>query len=111
MALLCTFLGRMILSPALQTERIIPWTASGSSYHKGMHDWHKGLCCCQFLCLPDPADTGWHRLSKGFMEFTSNPTHFPLTELPAPGFPRPLFVPPVHQRGTTRFFLKRSNAS
>ena len=109
MTLLCTFLGRIILSPALQTdsimlctELVVPFTIK------------KACAAPKASAVSSSAlritDTGCPRLSSGFMEFTSSPTHFSPSRLINSGFPRPLLCPGT-SNGTTRIFRKRSNAS
>lgn len=55
-------------------------------------------------------ETGWQRLSSGFIELTSSPTHFSPRSCASSGFPLPLLCPGT-SKGTTLFFRKRSSAS
>ena len=55
-------------------------------------------------------DTGWQRLSNGFMELTSRLTHFSPRSSTNSGFPLPLLCPGT-SKGTTLLRFKRSNAS
>ena len=109
MTLLCTFLGRMILSPRLQldstmlcTELVVPPTI------------RKALAAPKASAARISAsritDTGWHRLSSGFMLFTSTPTHFSPRNAVSSGLPFPCLCPGT-SKGTTRISRKRSSAS
>ncbi len=71
MADLWTFLGRIILSPALQVERIIVCTDEVVPQSWERHA--PSSIRCQFLSIPNNRN-GWPRLSKGFIELTSMPT-------------------------------------
>ena len=53
---------------------------------------------------------GWHRLSKGFMEFTSMRTHFSPRSSVSSGLPRPRLWPGT-SKGTTRRFSNSCSAS
>ena len=55
-------------------------------------------------------DTGWQRLSRGFMEFTSIPTHFSPSSSTSSGLPRPCLCPGT-SKGTTRILRNFSRAS
>ena len=55
-------------------------------------------------------ETGWHKLSSGFMEFTSSSTHFCPSSCTSSGFPLPLLCPGT-SNGTTLLFLNSSSAS
>ena len=75
MALLCTFLGIIILSPSLHVASIIVCTA------EVVPPTMKNACSAPNASAASSSaslitDTGWHRLSKGFIEFTSTDIHF-----------------------------------
>ena len=55
-------------------------------------------------------DTGWQRLSSGFMLFTSTPTHCWPRKAVSSGLPRPRLWPGT-SKGTTRICRNRSSAS
>ena len=55
-------------------------------------------------------DTGWHRLSSGFMLLTSTSRHFWPRNAVSSGLPRPCLWPGT-SKGTTRICRKRSSAS
>ena len=55
-------------------------------------------------------DTGWQRLSSGFMLFTSTPTHCWPRKAVSSGLPRPRLWPGT-SKGTTRIRRKFSSAS
>jgi len=107
--LLCTFRGRMILSPALQTDRIMLCTADV------VPPTIRNACAAPKASAASSSaslitETGWQRLSSGFIELTSSPTHFSPSNCASSGFPLPLLCPGT-SKGTTLFFRKRSSAS
>ena len=55
-------------------------------------------------------ETGWHRLSSGFMEFTSILTHLSPRSSESSGFPLPLLCPGT-SKGTIRILRNCSSAS
>ena len=55
-------------------------------------------------------ETGWHRLSSGFMLFTSMPTHRSPRKAASSGLPLPCLWPGT-SKGTTRISRNRSRAS
>ena len=107
--LLWTFLGRMILSPLLQTDKIMLCTADvvPPIIKKACSAINASAASSSASLM---TETGWHRLSKGFMEFTSSPTHFSPKSSTSSGFPLPLLCPGT-SNGTTLFFLNFSRAS
>ena len=88
-ALLCTFLGRIILSPALQTDKIIACTADvvPPTIRNALSAPNASAVSSSASLI---TDTGWQRLSNGFMELTSRPTHLSPNSCTSSGFPRPL---------------------
>ena len=107
--LLWTFRGRIILSPRLQADRIMDWTALvvPPTIRKAWLAPKASAASCSASRI---TDTGWHRLSRGFMLFTSTPTHFSPRKSVSSGFPRPRLWPGT-SKGTTRIFRNRSRAS
>ena len=107
--LLCTLRGKIILSPALVedstmlcTEDVVPPTIK-----KACAAPKASAASCSASRI---TDTGWHRLSKGFMELTSKLTHFSPSSSRSSGLPRPRLCPGT-SKGTTRFLRKASRAS
>ena len=109
MTLLCTLRGRMISSPRLQavrtmlcTELVVPptmrkaWAAPKASAASSSASWM--------------TETGWQRLSRGFMLLTSTPTHCCPRNAVSSGLPRPCLWPGT-SKGTTRMRRKFSSAS
>ena len=99
---LCTFRGKIILSPALQvasiidcTEEVVPpiikkaWAAPNAS----------AASSSASLII----EMGCPRLSRDFIEFTSIPTHFSPNNSTSSGFPRPRLWPGT-SKGTILFF-------
>ena len=86
-----TFRGRMILSPALQTDRIMLCTADV------VPPTIRNACAAPKASAASSSaslitETGWQRLSSGFIELTSSPTHFSPRSCASSGFPLPLFM-------------------
>ena len=81
----------MILSPRLQADRIMDWTALvvPPTIRKAWLAPKASAASCSASRI---TDTGWHRLSRGFMLFTSTPTHFSPRNSVSSGLPRPPFV-------------------
>ena len=104
-----TLRGRMILSPRLQvastmvcTELVVPPTI-------------KKACAAPKASAASSSarrmtDTGWQRLSSGFMELTSMETHFSPKKAVISGLPRPCLWPGT-SKGTTRICRKVCSAS
>ena len=99
--LLWTFRGRMISSPRLQTEStmvctelVVPPTMRKASAAP--------KASAASFSASRITETGWHRLSSGFMLFTSTPTQRSPRNAVSSGFPRPLLCPGT-SKGTTRF--------
>ena len=106
MTLLWTFLGRMILSPFLQTlstmlctEEVVPPTIRNACAAP------KASAASSSASLI--TDTGWQRVSRAFMEFTSMPTHCFPKSFVSSGLPCPLLCPGT-SKGT---ILSPRNAS
>ena len=109
MTLLCTFLGRIILSPALQTESTMPCTAEVVP-PTIRNAWAAPKASAASSSASRITETGWQRLSRGFMEFTSSPTHRSPRSCTSSRFPLPLLCPGT-SKGTTRCLRNRSSAS
>ena len=88
MADLWTFRGRMILSPALQVERIMVCTDEvvPPIIKKA---WAAPKASAASSSASLIIEIGCPRLSKGFIELTSIPTHFSPKSSTNSGFPRP----------------------
>ena len=108
-ALLWTFLGRMIFSPRFTTESTMLCTAEvvPPTMRKA---WAAPNASAASSSACRITDTGWHRLSRGFMEFTSRLMHCSPRSFASSGFPLPLLCPGT-SKGTTLFFFSRSRAS
>ena len=105
--LLWTFRGRIILSPALHTERtmlctddVVPPTIKNA--------WSAPNASAASSSASLITETGWHRLSNGFIEFRL--THFSPSNSASSGLPRPLLCPGT-SKGTTLLFFNCSSAS
>ena len=104
-----TLRGRMISSPRLQavstmlcTELVVPPTI-------------KKACAAPKASAASSSasrmtDTGWQRLSSGFMLLTSTPTHCCPKKAVSSGLPRPRLCPGT-SKGTTRIWRNVSSAS
>ena len=105
----CTFRGRMIFSPRFTTERIMLCTAEvvPPTIRKA---WAAPNASAASSSASRITDTGWQRLSRGFMEFTSIPTHFSPISSRSSGLPLPRLCPGT-SKGTTLFFEKSRRAS
>ncbi len=107
--LLWTLRGRMISSPRLQearimlcTELVVPPTIKNA--------WAAPKASAASFSASRMTDTGWQRLSKGFMLFTSTPIHCCPRNAVSSGLPRPRLWPGT-SKGTTRICRKDSSAS
>ena len=105
----CTLRGRMISSPRLQavstmlcTLLVVPPTIRKA--------WAAPKASAASSSASRITDTGWQRLSNGFMLFTSTPTHCWPRKAVSSGLPRPRLWPGT-SKGTTRIWRKRSSAS
>ena len=98
----CTLRGRMIFSPRLAEDRIMACTALvvPPTIKKAWAAPKASAASCSASRI---TDTGWHRLSSGFMEFTSMRTHCSPSRAASSGLPRPRLWPGT-SKGTTRFF-------
>ena len=92
--------GRMISSPRLQalstmlcTELVVPPTIKKA--------WAAPNASAASSSASRMTDTGWQRLSSGFMLFTSTPTHCSPRKAVSSGLPRPRLWPGT-SNGTTR---------
>jgi len=108
MALMWTFRGRMILSPFLQvlmtiacTAEVVPFTIKNAC--SAPNAWAARSSASRIT------ETGWQRLSSGFMEFTSTERHFSPRNAVSSGFPLPRLWPGT-SNGTSRIFRTRSRA-
>ena len=108
-ALRCTFLGMMILSFFLQQDRIMDWTADVVPPTM-RNAWSAPNASAASSSASLITETGWHRLSRGFMEFTSMLTHLSPRSCTSSGFPLPCLCPGT-SKGTTLFLRNRSSAS
>ncbi len=109
MTLLWTFLGRMILSPFLQTASTMLWTEDVVP-----PTMRKAQAAPKASAASSSAsritDTGWQRLSSAFMEFTSMDTHCFPRSFVSSGLPCPLLCPGT-SKGTIRSPRNTSSAS
>ena len=85
---LWTLRGRIILSPALQVDRIIVCTDEvvPPIIRKA---WLAPKASAARSSASRIIEMGWPKLSKGFIELTSIPTHFSPNSSTSSGFPRP----------------------
>ena len=91
----------MILSPPLAGRQNHGLDGTGGTSHH-QKAWEAPNASAASFSASRMTDTGWHRLSRGFMLFTSTPTLFP-QEFCQFGFPRPRLWPGT-SKGTTRIF-------
>ena len=105
----CTFLGSIILSPLLHTASTMLCTAEvvPPTIRKACAAPNASAASCSASFI---TDTGWQRLSSGFIEFTSMPTQVSPKKSFNSLLPLPLLCPGT-SKGTTLFFLNFSNAS
>ena len=109
MTLRWTFRGMMILSPRLQTdstmlctELVVPPTIRKA--------WAAPKASAASSSASRMTEMGWHRLSRGFMLFTSMLTHCSPRKRVSSGLPRPRLCPGT-SKGTTRICRKVWSAS
>ena len=109
MTLRWTFLGRMIFSPLFATVSIMLCTADvvPPTMRKA---WAAPKAWAASISASRITETGWQRLSRGFMELTSMDTHRSPRSLVSSGLPRPLLCPGT-SKGTTLIFPNFSSAS
>ena len=108
-ALRCTFRGSIILSPLLQAYIIMLCTA------EVVPPTMKKACAAPKASAAVSSasrmtDTGWQRLSSGFIEFTSASMHFCPKNSQSSAFPLPRLCPGT-SKGTTRIRLNFCSAS
>ena len=104
-----TLRGRMIFSPRFATESTIACTAEvvPPTIKKA---WAAPKASAVSCSASRMTETGWHRLSSGFIELTSMPTQRSPSSSTSSGLPRPRLCPGT-SKGTTRIFLKFCRAS
>ena len=109
MTLLWTFRGRIILSPALQTDKTMACTALvvPPTIKKA---WAAPKASAVSASAWAMTETGLQRLSRGFMLLTSSPTHRSPRSCVSSGLPRPRLCPGT-SKGTTLRLRNRSSAS
>ena len=102
MTLRWTFRGNMIFSPRLATESIMACTAEvvPPTIKKA---WAAPKAWAASSSASRMTETGWQRLSRGFMELTSMETHFSPSSWVNSGLPLPRLWPGT-SKGTTRRF-------
>ena len=85
---MCTLRGRMSLSPFLQTVITMAWTADvvPPTIKKA---WAAPKAAAASASASRMTETGWLRLSSGFMELTSTDMHFSPRKAVSSGLPRP----------------------
>ena len=107
--LLCTFLGRIIFSPRLQTDKTILCTADvvPPTMKKA---WAAPKASAASSSASLITETGWQRLSSIFMELTSTLRHFSPKNAVRSGLPFPLLCPGT-SKGTSLCVFILSNAS
>ena len=109
MALLWTLRGKMILSPGLQAVSTMLWTllVVPPTIRKA---WAAPKASAASSSASLMTETGWHKLSSGFIELTSMPTQRSPSSSTSSGLPRPRLWPGT-SNGTTRCRRNLSSAS
>ena len=105
----CMLRGRMTFSPAFTEERIMLCTAEvvPPTIKKAFA---APKASAASFSASRMTETGWQRLSSGFIEFTSMLTHLSPKSRASSGFPRPRLCPGT-SKGTTRIVPNFSSAS